>query len=175
MFPPNAVWLVATVFPFALAQIASLPFQDCSSPSSNSPSSPKISISTVYGQVTNSSPRARFLNLTLIGTSNSEIFYSSNTSNPLLCMSKPFLRSFCLSCFNANAFLHPQKQPFLHQHKYLLLRLIMVAILNLPSVQHCALLLLSLLSPTRLRASVRCLPVQSHFLSPPLSIVPMNS
>lgn len=85
MFPPNVVWLAAvSVFPLVVAQIASLPFQDCSSTPSSSPPPPKISISTVYGQVTSSTSRARFLNLTLIGTSNSEILYSSNTSNPLL-------------------------------------------------------------------------------------------
>lgn len=86
MSPLHAAWFAATVLPLATAQIASLPFQDCSSSSSPSSSSSKISISTVYAQITNTQAREHFLNLTLIGTTNSEILFSSNTSKPLLCV-----------------------------------------------------------------------------------------
>ncbi|KIJ56499.1 hypothetical protein M422DRAFT_238126 [Sphaerobolus stellatus SS14] len=78
---PGVAGLLALAVPHVAAQIATVPFTDCSP--NDSDSATRINISTIYAQINNSDPRARSLNITLLGQSGSQIFYSSDSSNLL--------------------------------------------------------------------------------------------
>ncbi|KAF8528841.1 hypothetical protein BU17DRAFT_36849 [Hysterangium stoloniferum] len=84
MWVTSVVLLAVVHISSVHSQIASLPFQDCSSSSTAASTANRINISTIYAQITNPGSRARFLNLTLLGLSGAVILDVSNTSQPLL-------------------------------------------------------------------------------------------
>ncbi|KAH9482301.1 hypothetical protein JR316_0004399 [Psilocybe cubensis] len=80
--PPVLLYITFVLIPSVIADPISIPIQDCFDDSQSS-SSQKFDVNTVYGQVLQNEEFGRYLNLTVIGNSPQDIVGSTNRSGSL--------------------------------------------------------------------------------------------